>query len=91
MNRAYCEACRNLVCVGADPAGVTDCLNFGNPEKPDRFWQFKRAVEGLADACRFFELPVVSGNVSFYNEASDGAIYPTPVLGVVGVLSLIHI
>ncbi len=80
------EACRNLVCVGADPAGVTDCLNFGNPEKPDRFWQFKRSVEGLADACRFFELPVVSGNVSFYNEAADGAIYPTPVLGVVGVL-----
>ena len=80
------EAARNLVCVGAEPAGVTDCLNFGNPEKPDRFWQFRRCVEGIADACRFFGLPVVSGNVSFYNETSDAAVYPTPVLGVVGVL-----
>jgi phosphoribosylformylglycinamidine synthase len=80
------EATRNLVCVGAEPAGVTDCLNFGNPEKPDRFWQFRRCVEGLADACRFFELPVVSGNVSFYNETPDATVYPTPVLGVVGVL-----
>ncbi|UCC67641.1 MAG: phosphoribosylformylglycinamidine synthase subunit PurL, partial [Armatimonadota bacterium] len=80
------EAARNLVCVGADPAGVTDCLNFGNPEKPDRFWQFKRCVEGLADACREFGLPVVSGNVSFYNETPNTAVYPTPVLGVIGVL-----
>ncbi len=80
------EAARNLVCVGAEPAGVTDCLNFGNPEKPDRFWQFRRCVEGIADACRFFGLPVVSGNVSFYNETPDAAVYPTPVLGVVGVL-----
>ncbi len=80
------EAARNLVCVGAEPAGVTDCLNFGNPEKPDRFWQFKRCVEGLADACREFGLPVVSGNVSFYNETPETAVYPTPVLGVVGVL-----
>jgi phosphoribosylformylglycinamidine synthase len=80
------EATRNLVCVGAEPAGVTDCLNFGNPEKPDRFWQFKRCVEGLADACRTFQLPIVSGNVSFYNETPDTAVYPTPVLGVVGVL-----
>jgi phosphoribosylformylglycinamidine synthase len=80
------EAARNLVCVGADPAGVTDCLNFGNPEKPDRFWQFKRCVEGLADACREFSLPVVSGNVSFYNETPNTAVYPTPVLGVIGVL-----
>jgi len=80
------EAARNLVCVGAEPAGVTDCLNFGNPEKPDRFWQFTRCVEGLADACRSFGLPVVSGNVSFYNETPETAVYPTPVLGVVGVL-----
>ena len=80
------EAARNLVCVGADPAGVTDCLNFGNPEKPDRFWQFKRAVEGIADACRRLRVPVVSGNVSFYNEGPEGAIYPTPVIGMVGVL-----
>ncbi|MCJ7822419.1 MAG: AIR synthase related protein, partial [Armatimonadetes bacterium] len=84
------EAARNLVCVGAEPAGVTDCLNFGNPEKPDRFWQFKRCVEGLADACRFFGLPVVSGNVSFYNETPDTAVYPTPVLGVIGVLDDVH-
>jgi phosphoribosylformylglycinamidine synthase len=81
------EAARNLVCVGAEPAGVTDCLNFGNPEKPDRFWQFRRCVEGLADACRAFALPVVSGNVSFYNETPETAVYPTPVLGVVGVLA----
>jgi len=74
------------VCVGAEPGGVTDCLNFGNPEKPDRFWQFRRCVEGLADACRALRLPVVSGNVSFYNETPDTAVYPTPVLGVVGVL-----
>jgi phosphoribosylformylglycinamidine synthase II len=80
------EAMRNLVCVGAEPAGVTDCLNFGNPEKPDRFWQFTRCVEGLADGCRAFRLPVVSGNVSFYNETPDTAVYPTPVLGLVGVL-----
>ncbi len=80
------EACRNLVCAGAEPAGVTDCLNFGNPEKPDRFWQFTRCVEGLADACRSFGLPVVSGNVSFYNETPDTVVYPTPVLGVIGVL-----
>jgi phosphoribosylformylglycinamidine synthase len=80
------EAARNLVCVGAEPAGVTDCLNFGNPEKPDRFWQFRRCVEGLAEACRFFRLPVVSGNVSFYNETPETVVYPTPVLGVVGVL-----
>jgi phosphoribosylformylglycinamidine synthase II len=80
------EAARNLVCVGAEPAGVTDCLNFGNPEKPDRFWQVRRCVEGLAEACRFFQLPVVSGNVSFYNETPETVVYPTPVLGVVGVL-----
>lgn len=80
------EAARNLVCVGAEPAGVTDCLNFGNPEKPDRFWQFRRCVEGLADACREFGLPVVSGNVSFYNETPDTAVYPTPVVGMIGVL-----
>jgi phosphoribosylformylglycinamidine synthase len=84
------EATRNLVCVGAEPAGVTDCLNFGNPEKPERFWQFKQCVTGLADACRSMNLPVVSGNVSFYNETPDTAVYPTPVLGVVGVLDDVH-
>jgi phosphoribosylformylglycinamidine synthase subunit PurL len=80
------EAARNLVCVGADPAGVTDCLNFGNPEKPDRFWQFHRGIEGIAEACRQLQVPVVSGNVSFYNEGPEGAIYPTPVIGMVGAM-----
>jgi len=80
------EATRNLVCAGAEPAGVTDCLNFGNPEKPDRFWQFTRCVQGIADGCRAMGLPVVSGNVSFYNETPGSVVYPTPVLGVVGVL-----
>lgn len=83
---AVAEAARNLVCSGADPAGVTDCLNFGNPEKPDRFWQFKNSVEGIAESCRFFNIAVVSGNVSFYNENPKGAIYPTPTIGMVGVI-----
>jgi phosphoribosylformylglycinamidine synthase len=83
---AVAEAARNLVCSGAEPAAVTDCLNFGNPEKPDRFWYFKNCVEGLAEACKFFNLPVVSGNVSFYNENPKGAIYPTPTIGMIGVI-----
>jgi len=83
---AIAEAARNLVVTGADPAAVTDCLNFGNPEKPDRFYQFKSCVEGIVDACKFFELPVVSGNVSFYNESPKGAIYPTPTIGMVGII-----
>lgn len=83
---AIAEAARNLVCVGADPAGVTDCLNFGNPEKKDRYWQFVRSVEGIADACKSFNIPVVSGNVSFYNESADGPIYPTPSIGMIGVI-----
>ncbi|OPZ81823.1 MAG: Phosphoribosylformylglycinamidine synthase 2 [bacterium ADurb.Bin429] len=80
------EAARNLVCVGADPAAVTDCLNFGNPEKPDRFWQLKRAVEGIAAACTALKVPVVSGNVSLYNEGPEAAVFPTPTIGMVGVL-----
>ncbi|MFC1637685.1 phosphoribosylformylglycinamidine synthase subunit PurL [Candidatus Margulisiibacteriota bacterium] len=83
---AVAEAARNLVCSGADPAAVTDCLNFGNPEKPDRFWYFKNCVEGIADACKEFNLPVVSGNVSFYNESPKGAINPTPTIGMIGIL-----
>ncbi|MDD2654507.1 MAG: phosphoribosylformylglycinamidine synthase subunit PurL, partial [Candidatus Omnitrophica bacterium] len=83
---AVAEAARNLVCSGAEPAAVTDCLNFGNPEKPDRFWQFKNCVEGIVSACKFFKLPVVSGNVSFYNESPKGAIYPTPTIGMVGII-----
>ena len=82
---AVAEAARNLSCVGAVPAAVTDCLNFPSPEKPSGFWQFTQAVNGMAAACDFFQTPVVSGNVSFYNETPEGAIYPTPTVGMVGV------
>jgi phosphoribosylformylglycinamidine synthase II len=83
---AVAEAARNLSCVGATPLAVTDCLNFASPEKPEGFWQFRRAVEGLADACEAFGTPVISGNVSFYNETPEHAIYPTPTVGMVGLL-----
>ena len=83
---AVAEAARNLSCVGATPLAVTDCLNFASPEKPEGFWQFRRAVAGLADACEAFGTPVISGNVSFYNETPDHAIYPTPTVGMVGLL-----
>jgi phosphoribosylformylglycinamidine synthase II len=83
---AVAEAARNLACVGAEPAIVTDGLNFGNPDKPDRYWQFRRAVEGISEACRALDLPVVSGNVSFYNESPEGPIHPTPIIGMLGTL-----
>ena len=83
---AVAEAARNLACSGARPMGTTDCLNFANPEKPEAFWQFKRAVEGLAEACEFFNAPVISGNVSLYNETPDTAIYPTPSIGMLGLI-----
>ena len=85
---AIAECARNLVCTGAEPAGVTDCLCFGNPEKPDRFWQFKRSIEGIAAACKHFRVPVVSGNVSLYNENTESgtAIHPSPLIGMVGVI-----
>ncbi|MFH1238594.1 MAG: phosphoribosylformylglycinamidine synthase subunit PurL [bacterium] len=83
---AVAEAARNLVCSGADPAAVTDCLNFGNPEKPDRFWHFKNCVEGISEVCKAFNIPVVSGNVSLYNESPKGAIYPTPTIGMIGII-----
>jgi phosphoribosylformylglycinamidine synthase len=83
---AVSEAARNVACSGAVPLAVTDCLNFGNPEKPDVMWQFKEAVRGISDACRALDTPVVSGNVSLYNETRGAAIYPTPTVGVVGVL-----
>jgi len=83
---AVCEAARNVSCAGARPLGVTDCLNFGSPERPEILWQFAEAVEGIAEACRVLGLPVVGGNVSFYNETSGQAILPTPVIGVVGLL-----
>jgi len=84
---AVAEAARNLVCSGAHPAAVTDCLNFGNPEKPESFWQFKNCLEGIADACKSFNIAVVSGNVSFYNESPQGAINPTPTIGMIGILN----
>ncbi|CAI2717354.1 phosphoribosylformylglycinamidine synthase subunit PurL [Nitrospina watsonii] len=83
---AVAESCRNLVCSGAEPVGVTNCLNFGNPENPEIMWQFEQAVRGLGDFCRFFNIPVVSGNVSLYNETKGEAIFPTPTVAVVGLL-----
>ena len=83
---ALAEACRNVSCTGATPAAVTDCLNFGSPEKPEVYWTFVEAVTGLAAACRALDVPVVSGNVSFYNESFGAPIYPTPTVGVVGIL-----
>jgi phosphoribosylformylglycinamidine synthase II len=83
---AVLECAANLACVGAEPLGVTNCLNFGNPEKPGPAWQLDRAVSGLADACEALGLPVVGGNVSLYNEGPEGPIYPTPVVGMVGEL-----
>ncbi len=83
---AVAEACRNLACVGARPIGVTNCLNFGNPEKTAVMWQFKEVIEGIAEACRAFFIPVTGGNVSFYNETEGVSIHPTPVLGVVGLI-----
>jgi phosphoribosylformylglycinamidine synthase subunit PurL len=80
------EAARNLACVGAEPRIVTDGLNFGNPDKADRYYQFREAVRGIADACREFDVAVVSGNVSFYNESPEGAIHPTPIIGMLGVM-----
>ena len=83
---AVAEAARNLVCSGAEPIGVTDCLNFGNPERPDIMWQLVVAIEGIADGCRSMNIPVVSGNVSLYNETNELSIYPTPILGMVGLV-----
>ena len=83
---AVAEAARNLSCVGARPLALTDCLNFGNPERPDIMWQFILSIEGIADACKALEIPVVSGNVSFYNETSGLSIYPTPIIGMVGLI-----
>ena len=84
---AVLECARNLACTGAEPLGLTNCLNFGNPEKPHVAWQLERAVDGLAAACRALMVPVVGGNVSLYNESEEGPIYPTPVVGMVGRLA----
>ena len=80
------EAARNIACTGARPLGITDCLNFGNPEKPEVFYQFREACRGIAEACRAFETPVTGGNVSLYNESPTGAVYPTPTVGMIGLL-----
>ncbi len=80
------ECTANLACAGAEPLGLTNCLNFGNPEKPHIAWQLTEAIRGLGDACRALDMPVVGGNVSLYNESGGGPIYPTPVVGIVGAL-----
>jgi phosphoribosylformylglycinamidine synthase II len=84
---AVAEACRNLACLGAKPIGVTNCLNFGNPEKPEVMWQFEEVINGMVEACEAFSIPVTGGNVSFYNDTEGASIYPTPVIGVVGIVS----
>jgi len=83
---AVVEAARNLSCKGALPRAVTDCLNFGNPEKETIYWQLEEAIKGISEACRALETPVISGNVSLYNESKGEAIYPTPVIGMVGII-----
>jgi phosphoribosylformylglycinamidine synthase len=83
---AVAEAARNLACVGARPIGLTDCLNFGSPENPAVMWQFADVIHGMRDACIALNVPVVSGNVSFYNETDGTPIYPTPTVGMVGLL-----
>ncbi len=83
---AVAESARNVACAGALPVGATNCLNFGNPERPEIMWQFARAVEGIAEACRQLDVPVTGGNVSLYNETDGVSIQPTPVLGVVGII-----
>jgi phosphoribosylformylglycinamidine synthase len=83
---AVCEGARNVACSGAEPIGLSDCLNFGNPEKPEVMWQFRSAIEGMAKACEALGVPVVSGNVSFYNETMGKGIHPTPAVAMVGLL-----
>lgn len=83
---AVAEAARNIVCSGGEPLALTDCLNFGNPEKPEIFWQFEKAVDGMSEACRTLGTPVIGGNVSLYNETNGTAVYPTPVVGMVGLV-----
>ena len=83
---AVSEACRNLACVGASPLAITNCLNFGNPEKPETYYQMEETIKGMAEASRILEVPVVSGNVSLYNETQGKSIFPTPVVGALGLL-----
>jgi phosphoribosylformylglycinamidine synthase len=89
---AVAEAARNVACTGARPMAITNCLNFGNPTRPEVFHQFREAVGGMGDACTVLGTPVTGGNVSFYNENPEGAVYPTPVVGMVGLIeSLAHV
>jgi len=83
---AVSEAARNIVCSGGQPLGITNCLNFGNPYDPEVYYQFVHAIKGMGDACRKFDTPVTGGNVSFYNQNPDGPVYPTPTIGMVGLL-----
>ena len=83
---AVAESARNIVCSGGIPLGVTNCLNFGNPYKPEVYWQFAQAIAGMGEACRHFDTPVTGGNVSFYNESPETAVYPTPTIGMVGLV-----
>jgi len=87
---AVAEAARNVACTGATPVGATNCLNFGNPEKPHIMWQFSQVVDGITKACEELEVPITGGNVSFYNETLGEGIYPTPVLGIVGLIEDVH-
>jgi phosphoribosylformylglycinamidine synthase II len=87
---AVAEAARNVACAGATPVAATNCLNFGNPEKPNIMWQFSQVIDGMTKACEELEIPITGGNVSFYNETLGEGIYPTPVLGVVGVFEDVH-
>ena len=87
---AVVESARNVVCSGGEPLAITNCLNFGNPQDPEIYWQFKEAVTGIGEACRALNTPVTGGNVSFYNETGDTAVYPTPVIGMVGLLEDIN-
>jgi len=87
---AVSEAARNIVCSGGQPLGVTNCLNFGNPYDPEVYYQFVNAIKGMGDACRKFDTPVTGGNVSFYNQNPDGPVYPTPTIGMVGLLENIN-
>jgi phosphoribosylformylglycinamidine synthase len=88
---ALAEGLANLACVGATPAAVVNCLNFGNPEHPEVMWQLSECIDGMAEACRAFSLPVIGGNVSFYNESGGSDIDPTPVLGVLGLVEAVHV
>jgi phosphoribosylformylglycinamidine synthase len=87
---AVAESARNVACSGAKPVGATNCLNFGNPEKPHIMWQFSQVIDGITKACEELDLPITGGNVSFYNETLGEGIYPTPVLGIVGILDDVH-